>query len=41
MPGVNKTRVLIEHESCQCKCGLNESVCNSRIIMNVGVNAKN
>ena len=21
---------LVEHESCQCKCCLNESVCNSK-----------
>ena len=43
MSGVNETRFLVEHESCECKCGLNESVCNSNkngIIMNVGVSAK-
>ena len=41
IPGVSKRRVLVEHESCQWKCGLNESVCNSRIIMKVCVSAKN
>ena len=25
---VNETRVLVQHESCECKCGLNESACN-------------
>ena len=30
MSGVNKTRFLVQHESCECKCGLNESVCNSK-----------
>ena len=24
-----QTRFLLQHESCGCKCGLNESVCNS------------
>ena len=28
MSGVNETRFLVQHESCECKCGLNESVCN-------------
>ena len=27
---LNETRFLIQHESCECKCGLNESVCNSK-----------
>ena len=27
---VNETRFLIQHELCKCKCGLNESVCNSK-----------
>ena len=30
MPGVNKARLFVQHEWCVCKCGLNESVCNSR-----------
>ena len=25
MLGVHKTRFLIQHKSCQCKCGLNEN----------------
>ena len=27
---VNKTRFIIQYELCVCKCGLNESVCNSK-----------
>ena len=30
MSGVNETRFLVEHESFECKCELNESVCNSK-----------
>ena len=30
MSGVNETRFIVQYESCECKCGLNESVCNSR-----------
>ena len=30
MSGVNETRFLVEHESCECKYGLNKSVCNSK-----------
>ena len=30
MSGVNETRFLVQHESCNCKCELNESVCNSK-----------
>ena len=30
MSVVNETRFLVQHESCECKCGLNESVCNSK-----------
>ena len=30
MSGVNETRVIVPHESCKCKCGSNESVCNSK-----------
>ena len=30
MSGVNETRFLVQYGSCECKCGLNESVCNSR-----------
>ena len=29
IPGVNETKYLVEHESCECKCGWNESACNS------------
>ena len=28
--GVNETRFLVQHELCDWKCGLNESVCNSK-----------
>ena len=27
--GVNETKLLVEHESCECKYWLNESVYNS------------
>ena len=30
MSGVNETRFLVQHDSCECKCGLNESVCSSK-----------
>ena len=30
MSGVNETRFLVQHEPCNCKCELNESVCNSK-----------
>ena len=30
MLSVNETRVLVWHELCEYKCGLNESVCNSK-----------
>ena len=30
MSRVNETRFLAQHESCECKCGLNKSVCNSK-----------
>ena len=30
MLGVNETRFLVQHESCKCKCKLNEIVCNSK-----------
>ena len=29
MPRVNKLRFFIQNESCECKCRLNESVCNA------------
>ena len=35
---------LLQHESCDCKCELNKSVCNSlqnRILMNVAVSVNN
>ena len=28
--GVNETRLLVQHESCQCNGRLNKSVCNSK-----------
>ena len=30
MSGVNVTRFLVQHELRECKCALNESVCNSK-----------
>ena len=30
MPGVNESIFLVQHESSEFKCGLNESVCNSK-----------
>ena len=30
MSALNETRFLVQHESCECKCGLKESVCNSK-----------
>ena len=30
MSKVNETRLSVQHESCECKCGVNESVCNSK-----------
>ena len=27
---VNKTRLLVEHEPCKCKNGMDESECNSK-----------
>ena len=30
MSGVNETRFLAQHESCECKSGLNESICYSK-----------
>ena len=33
IPKANETRYLVQHESCKCKCGLNE--------VNVDVSAKN
>ena len=29
MLGINETRFLVQYESCKCKYGLDESVCNS------------
>ena len=26
MSGVNETGFLVQHEACECKCGLNKSV---------------
>ena len=28
--GINETRFLVHYESCEVKCELNESVCNSK-----------
>ena len=36
MSRVNETRFLVRHESCECKYGLNESVCNSKQKRNCG-----
>ena len=44
MSGVNEIRFLLQHESCECKCGLNEGVCiqsKTGIMVNVGVSVKN
>ena len=30
MLGVNETGFLVQRESCECKCGLNESISNSK-----------
>ena len=30
MSGVNETKFLVHHESCDCKCGSNKSVWNSK-----------
>ena len=30
MLGVNDTRLLVQHELCECTCGMNESECNSK-----------
>ena len=27
---VNETTFINQHDSCECKCGLNETVCNSK-----------
>ena len=27
---VNKTRFLVQHKSCECKCRLNKNVCTSK-----------
>ena len=43
MLDVNKTRLLVQHESNDCKCGLNESVCNSKengFMMNISMSVK-
>ena len=44
MSGVNELRLLVQHESCKCNCGLNQNVCiqnKNRLMMNVGVSVKN
>ena len=30
MPGVKRTRLIVQNESGGCKCGTNKSVCNSK-----------
>ena len=30
---VNETKLLVQHKLCECKCRLNESVCNSKTTM--------
>ena len=40
MAGVNETRYLVQHESCETKCGLNKVYAiqsKNGIMMNVGV----
>ena len=34
MSGINETSVLVQHESCECKCRLNGSVCISKQKLN-------
>ena len=34
MSGINKTRFLVQHDSCECKCGLNEIACKPNQIWN-------
>ena len=43
MLGVNETKFLVQHASCECKCGWNESVSQSKngIMMNVDVSLSN
>ena len=36
MPVVDETRLLVQHESCECKCGFNKNVCNSKQEWNHG-----
>ena len=36
MPAVNERRFLGQHKSCECKCRLNKSVCNSKQKCNPG-----
>ena len=28
--GINEARFLVQHVSCECKCELNEKLCNSK-----------
>ena len=28
--GLNETRFIVQHKLCECKCGLDEIVCNSK-----------
>ena len=30
MSEVNETRFMVQNGLCECKCGLNKSVCNSK-----------
>ena len=42
MSGLNETIFSVPYKLCDCKCGLNESVHNSKkITMNVGMSVKN
>ena len=45
MSGVNKIRFLVQHESSECKCGLNKKVyviqSKNGIMMNFGVTVNN
>ena len=43
IPVVNETRFLVQHESCDCKCQLNENVYKNKngIMTNVAVSVNN
>ena len=45
LSGINETRFLVQHESRECKYGLNESVCNLKqkngTMMNLALRIRN